>query len=222
MLEVFAVATIGYLCGSVASAIIVCRLLGLPDPRAGGSGNPGATNVLRLGGKGAAALTLAGDVLKGALPVALARMTSDDPLVAAGGAIGAFVGHLYPVFFRFRGGKGVATTFGAVATLFWPVGLGMGVVWVAVAAASRYASLASIAAALSAPILAVLLAAQPAHIGALTLIGTLLIWRHRDNVARVRAGTENRIGTKASTDDVRESEAGGLAAESTESAEGRE
>ena len=108
----------GYLLGSLASAIIVCRALGLPDPRTGGSGNPGATNVLRLGGKKAAALTLLGDVLKGVVPVLLAKALSADPLTWSAAALGAFLGHLYPLYFGFRGGKGVATSIGQVLATF--------------------------------------------------------------------------------------------------------
>ncbi len=144
---------LGYLCGSLASAVIVCRIMKLPDPREQGSGNPGATNVLRLGGKKAAALTLAGDMLKGAIPVLLAHLLSDLPAILASTAVAAIVGHMYPVFFRFKGGKGVATTFGAVAALVYPVALFMGAVWVVTAMATRYASLASMAAAVAAPLL---------------------------------------------------------------------
>jgi glycerol-3-phosphate acyltransferase PlsY len=121
---------VGYLCGSVASAVVVCRMMKLPDPRKGGSGNPGATNVLRLGGKKAAGLTLAGDVLKGVVPVLLAHLLTDSPAIIAGTAVAAVVGHMYPVFFGFKGGKGVATAFGAVAALVYPVALFMGAVWV--------------------------------------------------------------------------------------------
>jgi glycerol-3-phosphate acyltransferase PlsY len=110
---------VGYLCGSVASAVVVCRMMKLPDPRKGGSGNPGATNVLRLGGKKAAGLTLAGDVLKGVVPVLLAHLLTDSPAIIAGTAVAAVVGHMYPVFFGFKGGKGVATAFGA-GWLPWP------------------------------------------------------------------------------------------------------
>ena len=198
MLEMLAMTITGYLCGSVASAIIVCRLLRLPDPRVDGSGNPGATNVLRLGGRRAAALTLVGDVLKGALPVLLAREVSTEPAVAAGAALGAFLGHLYPVFFRFQGGKGVATTFGAVFALAWPIGAGMATVWVVVAAATRYSSLASIAAALAAPGLILWLTpGSTARLVAFVIIGALLVWRHRGNIARLRARTESRIGDQA-------------------------
>ena len=184
---------LGYLCGSLASAVIVCRIMKLPDPRKQGSGNPGATNVLRLGGKKAAALTLAGDALKGAVPVLLAHLLSDSPVVLASTAVAAVVGHMYPVFFQFKGGKGVATTFGAVAALVYPVALFMGAVWVLTAMATRYASLASLAAAVAAPLFALVFIQEPATILALVIIAALLVYRHRENIQRLRDGIESEI-----------------------------
>ncbi len=184
---------LGYLCGSLASAVIVCRIMKLPDPREQGSGNPGATNVLRLGGKKAAALTLAGDMLKGAIPVLLAHLLSDSPVVLASTAVAAIVGHMYPVFFRFKGGKGVATTFGAVAALVYPVALFMGAVWVVTAMATRYASLASMAAAVAAPLFALVFIQEPAYVVALVIIAALLVYRHRENIQRLRIGIESEI-----------------------------
>ncbi len=184
---------LGYLCGSLASAVIVCRIMKLPDPREQGSGNPGATNVLRLGGKKAAALTLAGDMLKGAIPVLLAHLLSDSPAILASTAVAAIVGHMYPVFFRFKGGKGVATTFGAVAALVYPVALFMGAVWVVTAMATRYASLASMAAAVAAPLFALVFIQEPAYVVALVIIAALLVYRHRENIQRLRLGIESEI-----------------------------
>jgi glycerol-3-phosphate acyltransferase PlsY len=184
---------LGYLCGSLASAVIVCRVMKLPDPRKQGSGNPGATNVLRLGGKKAAALTLAGDVLKGAIPVLLAHLLSDSPTVLASTAVATIIGHMVPVFFQFKGGKGVATTFGAVAALVFPVALFMGAVWVLTAMATRYASLASLAAAVAAPLFALVFIQQPATILALVIIAALLVYRHRENIQRLRDGVESEI-----------------------------
>ncbi len=184
---------LGYLSGSLASAVMVCRVMKLPDPRKQGSGNPGATNVLRLGGKKAAALTLAGDVLKGAVPVLLAHLLSDSPTVLAGTAVAAIIGHMYPVFFQFKGGKGVATTFGAVGALVFPVALFMGAVWVLTAMATRYASLASLAAAVAAPLFALVFIQQPATILALVVIAALLVYRHRENIQRLRDGIEREI-----------------------------
>jgi glycerol-3-phosphate acyltransferase PlsY len=193
MILAIVLVVLGYLCGSLASAVIVCRIMGLPDPRKQGSGNPGATNVLRLGGKKAAALTLAGDVLKGAVPVLLAHLLSDSPAVLASTAVAAIIGHMYPVFFQFKGGKGVATTFGAVAALVYPVALFMGAVWVLTAMATRYASLASMAAAVAAPLFALVFIQQPATIVALVIIAALLVYRHRENIQRLRDGIESEI-----------------------------
>ncbi len=194
MLEFVAMLLTGYIVGSIACAVFVSRALGLPDPRTEGSGNPGATNVLRLGGKTAAALTLAGDVLKGALPVLLAWAVGDNAAVAAAAGFGAFAGHLYPVFFRFRGGKGMATTFGVVAALSWPIVLGMGAAWLAVAALSRFASLASLAAAIVAPALAFVLDAPTAVLAVLVAMGAMLVMRHRENISRLFRGEERKIG----------------------------
>ena len=192
-----AVVLIAYLVGSIASAILVCRAMGLPDPRGEGSGNPGATNVLRIAGKGPAALTLAGDVLKGVAPVLLAGSLGRSPTVEALSALAAFLGHLYPLYFRFRGGKGMATALGAIAALAWPVAGVMCAIWLAVAAATRYASLASMTAAIGAPIAALWLAPHPANPGALAGIAALLLWRHRGNVQRLVRGTESRIGQRS-------------------------
>lgn len=187
----------GYLAGSVASAVLVCRLLGLPDPRLQGSRNPGATNVLRLGGRKAAAITLAGDYLKGLLPVLLAGALGAPPLVVTATGLAAFLGHLYPVFFGFQGGKGVATAFGVVSALAWPVALAMGVTWLAMAKLFRYSSLASITSAALAPVYAWLLRGDTILSGGLAVLAALMLWRHRANIARLVAGTESRIGAKA-------------------------
>ena len=192
-----AVVLVAYLVGSVASAILVCRAMGLPDPRGEGSGNPGATNVLRMAGKGPAALTLAGDVLKGVLPVLLASSLSLVPTVEALSALAAFLGHLYPLYFRFQGGKGMATALGAVAALAWPVACIMCALWLAVAAVTRYSSLASMIAAIGAPVAALWFAPHPANLGVLVVIAGFLLWRHRGNVQRLVRGTESRIGQRA-------------------------
>ena len=192
-----AVILAAYLAGSIASAVLVCRALDLPDPRGEGSGNPGATNVLRIGGKGPAALTLAGDVLKGVAPVLLAKALALPPATQALTMLAAFLGHLYPLYFRFRGGKGVATALGAVTALAWPVGLAMCALWLVAAAATRYSSLASMVAAIGAPAAALWLAPGPANVAVLTAVAVLLLWRHRGNVRRLVAGTESRIGQRA-------------------------
>ena len=192
-----ALVLVAYLAGSIASAILVCRALGLPDPRGEGSGNPGATNVLRIAGRGPAALTLAGDVLKGLAPVLLAKVLSPSPTAAALCALAAFLGHLYPVFFRFRGGKGMATALGAIAALAWPVAAAMCAIWLLVAAATRYSSLASMTAAAGAPVAALWLAPHPANPAVLGIVAALLLWRHRGNIRRLAEGTESRIGHRA-------------------------
>ncbi len=185
-----------YLIGSVASAIVVCRFMNLPDPRSGGSKNPGATNVLRVGGKLPAALTLAGDMLKGLLPVLLAGALS-GPIVVAASALAAFLGHLYPIYFKFKGGKGVATAFGVAAGLSPVLALVMAIVWLAVVAATRYVSLASMVAIAVSPVVAFALALHIPTFFALVVMAGFIIYRHRANIERLRAGTESRIGEKA-------------------------
>lgn len=183
-----------YLLGSISTAIVVCWVMGLPDPRAGGSGNPGATNVLRLGGKIAAAITLAGDVLKGVVPVLIARQLTDSTSVMAATACFAFLGHLFPIFFQFRGGKGVATALGAIWALAWPVGLAMSATWLVTALLSRYSSLSSLTAAVLAPLYAALLHFPVPYIAGIAIMSAFLLARHRANIARLLAGNETRIG----------------------------
>ncbi len=197
MLLEIAFPVIGYLAGSLASAVIVCRLMGLPDPRSVGSGNPGATNVLRLGGRKAAALTLVGDVVKGVAPVLAAHGLGLAEPVPALTALGAFLGHLYPVFFRFQGGTGVATAFGAIAALSWPVGLAFGATWIGLACGTRYSSVASLSAAGLSPLYALAITGDGAHAAVLAVIAGFIAWRHRSNIQRLKAGTEGRIGQKS-------------------------
>ncbi len=187
-----------YLVGSISTAVLVSRLMALPDPRTGGSGNPGATNVLRLGGKKAGALTLLGDVLKGVLPVLIAKQVSDSDAVVVGAAVAAFLGHLYPVFLSFKGGKGAATALGVVAALSWPVGLAISATWLLVAAVSRYSSLASILAALTAPLYATWIGQSIAVVLGMIVMSALLIMRHQANIARLVAGNESKIGASSS------------------------
>ena len=184
----------GYLLGSVSSAVVVSRLMNLPDPRSEGSGNPGATNVLRLGNKVAAGLTLAGDILKGVLPVLAARWLSDDPLSVALAGTGAFFGHLFPLFFGFKGGKGVATALGVFAAVSLSVAGGLALTWLVVALVFRYSSLAAVASAASAPIWTWWLLAAPVYTGLAMLLALMLILRHRANIGRLLAGTESKIG----------------------------
>ena len=186
-----------YLLGSIATAILTCRVMGLPDPRTQGSGNPGATNVLRTGGRKAAAITLLGDALKGLLPVLVGKLLGVEPAVVAATALAAFLGHLYPVFFGFRGGKGVATAFGAMLGLAWALGGAVLATWLIMAAAFRYSSLSALTASALAPAYAALLIGQPAVIAAVALMSVLLFWRHRSNIRNLLAGTESRIGRRA-------------------------
>jgi glycerol-3-phosphate acyltransferase PlsY len=192
----------GYLLGSVSFAVVVSRLFGLTDPRAHGSGNPGATNVLRTGNKTAAVLTLLGDALKGALAIGLARLLGQgygfDATDAAAVGLAAFAGHLYPVFFKFKGGKGVATFLGVALALDWNLGIGCCAVWVVVALIWRFSSLASILASMVAPILWVSIGPRGPGVVFLTLMTALVLWRHRTNINGLLSGTERRIGQGSS------------------------
>ena len=188
---------IAYLLGSISSAVLVCKAMGLSDPRTDGSGNPGATNVLRLHGKQAAAITLAGDVLKGFLPVLLARLLKAPDLIIALTGLFAFFGHLYPVFFNFQGGKGVATLIGVVFGLHWLIGVGFVSTWLFVALVFRYSSLAGLTATWLTPCYAWVLLHSPAYVICLSIMAAVLTWRHKANIKKLLAGTESRIGKKA-------------------------
>jgi len=185
---------IAYLLGSISSAILIARAAGLADPRSTGSRNPGATNVLRYGGKGAAALTLAGDLLKGVLAVGLARLLGADSYVIAGCGLLAFLGHLYPVFFGFKGGKGVATALGVWLAIAPGVGGLLLGTWLAVALVTRYSSLAALVAAVAAPLYVAWLAPAAAYVYLSFAMSALLLWRHRSNIAKLARGEEARIG----------------------------
>lgn len=186
-----------YLLGSVSFAIVVSRLMGLPDPRSYGSKNPGATNVLRTGRTAAAVLTLAGDAAKGWLAAWLAGRYLPDAMALAG--LAAFLGHLYPVYHRFQGGKGVATAAGVLFGFNVWLGAGTLVTWIVVAALLRYASLASLVAALFAAFYAFWLFGLM-HIPAVVLVmAALLFWRHRENIRRLVDGTESRLGQKGAS-----------------------
>jgi len=182
-----------YLLGSISSAIIVCRLMGLPDPRTEGSNNPGATNVLRIGGKKAALVTLVGDCLKGVIPVVACHLLGRSELVFAlvGGAV--FLGHLYPVFFGFQGGKGVATALGVQFGLHWIIGSAVGLTWLFMAKVANISSLAALISMLLAPLYIWLVWPAPELIIMQILITALLFWRHRRNIRDLLHGTEGRI-----------------------------
>ncbi|MBN3852624.1 glycerol-3-phosphate 1-O-acyltransferase PlsY [Paraburkholderia sp. Ac-20340] len=194
------VAVAAYLIGSISFAVIVSAVMGLDDPRSYGSGNPGATNVLRSGNKKAAILTLIGDAFKGWLAVWLARHFAPqfglDETAVALAAIAVFLGHLYPVFFRFQGGKGVATAAGVLLAVNPVLGALTLLTWLIVAFFTRYSSLAALAAAVFAPIFDVFMFG--AHVMALAILAmsVLLFWRHRANIGKLMNGTESRIGDK--------------------------
>lgn len=187
---------IAYLFGSVSSAIIVSKLMGLPDPRTEGSKNPGTTNVLRLGGKKAAIITLIGDVLKGVIPVVAARLYGLDTLSIALVAFAAFIGHLYPIFFRFQGGKGVATAFGCLIALNLYIGLSLAATWIIMAYLFRYSSLAAIVASLLAPFYAWYFTNWTYTI-AIAVIAAMLIFRHHKNIQNLITGKESKLGKKS-------------------------
>jgi acyl phosphate:glycerol-3-phosphate acyltransferase len=186
-----------YLLGSVSFGILVSKAFGLPDPRTVGSGNPGATNVLRSGKKSAAILTLLGDAFKGWLPVWAALQTDMLMWVVSWVGIAVFLGHLYPIFFKFKGGKGVATALGVLLAISPWVALGAVVTWIIVFAFSRYASLASILAALLAPVHAYYyLRPYKDYLLMVLVLAVLLVWRHRSNIQKLLAGTESGFGKK--------------------------
>lgn len=195
MLIIMLFVVLGYLAGSISTAILVCRAMGLPDPRGEGSCNPGATNVLRFGGRKAAAITLAGDFLKGLLPVLLARGVGLDETGLALTALAAFLGHLYPVFFGFDGGKGVATAFGVILGLSWAIALAALATWLFMAFVVRISSLAALTAAGLTPLFAWGFGLTGIPLAAVLLMVGLLVWRHRSNIQHLLAGTEDRIGT---------------------------
>lgn len=194
-----------YLLGSLSFAVIVTRLMGLDDPRSYGSKNPGATNVLRSGSKAAAVLTLLLDALKGWVPVALV-VCYGSAWGLGGGTVAlvglaAFLGHLYPVFFRFKGGKGVATAAGVLLGISGWLGLTVLLTWLTMAVVFRYSSLAALVASLAAPLFYVLGARwwggpDPFILGAVVVMSLLLIWRHRENIARLMKGQESRLGQR--------------------------
>ena len=181
---------LAYLLGSLATAIFVSRALGLPDPRAAGSRNPGATNVLRLGGKKAAVLTLLGDLVKGLLPVVAARWAGLSDWSVALVALSTFLGHLYPIYFRFRGGKGVATTLGILLAVAPPLGLATLATWLLVFVAGRVSSLSALIATIAAPVYAWFLLPQTSLRVLVIVLALWVLWRHRSNVQRLLSGQE--------------------------------
>ena len=190
-----ALLTLGaYLLGSLSAAIIICRLLRLPDPRTQGSHNPGATNVMRIAGKKTAAMVLLGDMLKGLIPALVARALDADEHTLAAVGLAAFLGHLYPIFFGFHGGKGVATALGVLLGLAWPVALAVLATWLVMAKVFRISSLSAITAAAAAPLYTWLLEDSIPLLVMVCVISAMLLWRHRGNIQRLMSGAEGKIG----------------------------
>ncbi|MDB2386100.1 glycerol-3-phosphate 1-O-acyltransferase PlsY [Shewanella sp.] len=183
-----------YLAGSVSSAVLVCKMRGLPDPRTEGSGNPGATNVLRIGGVSSAVLVLFFDMLKGAAPAYLAFRLGVDPIALGLIAISACLGHIFPVFFGFKGGKGVATAFGATAPIGHFLALYLVLTWVAIVFITRYSSFAAICTALLAPVYTWWL--DDRFTIPVAMLSTLIVIRHRDNIKRLLKGEESKVSRK--------------------------
>jgi glycerol-3-phosphate acyltransferase PlsY len=186
----------GYLVGSVSTAIITCKLMGLEDPRSVGSNNPGATNVLRHGGKKAAIITLIGDMLKGLAPVIAVTMIDPAAGAIALTGLGAFLGHVFPVYYGFKGGKGVATYYGVLLGFSWMAGIAALLVWLLIAFVSKISSLSALVSALSAPFILWYSSHSPELTLMLGLMTALLFWRHRSNVRNIIDGKEHKIGVK--------------------------
>lgn len=188
---------LGYLMGSFCSAIIVCRLFSLPDPRTEGSKNPGATNVLRLAGKQYAALVMVGDLLKGTIPVLIAKACGAEPMIVSFTVLAAVVGHMFPIFFGFKGGKGVATAIGALLGFHFIVGVMVAATWLLIAKFSRYSSLASIISITFAPFYTLLLIGRLDILPPLFIMVILVLFKHRNNITRLIDGVEPKIKLKS-------------------------
>ena len=186
----------GYLIGSISTAIITCKLMGLEDPRSSGSNNPGATNVLRIGGKKAAIITLMGDMLKGLVPVLIVKFFNLEITVVALVAVGAFLGHLFPLFFKFKGGKGVATFFGSLIGISWQAGLAALASWLLIAYIFKYSSLSALLTAAFSIAYIWFFTDSVILTGACLIMSSLLIWRHKGNIKRLINGEEDKIGKK--------------------------
>ena len=192
----YAMIAFAYLLGSVSAAIIVCKLMGLPDPRSQGSGNPGATNVLRVGGKGPAAITLLVDTLKGFIPVLAAKYMGMSPLLVGLVGLAAFFGHLFPVFFGFKGGKGVATMLGVLFGLNLLVGAATGLTWLLIAKVFKLSSLSALIATALAPFYIFFLTPYPEWLPIISFMTLVLFWRHKSNIQNILSGKEGKIGKK--------------------------
>jgi glycerol-3-phosphate acyltransferase PlsY len=181
-----------YFVGSISTAIITCKLMGLEDPRAVGSNNPGATNVLRTGGKKAAIITLLGDMLKGLLPVLVVQQLSADITALAIAGIAAFLGHLYPLYYRFKGGKGVATFYGVLLGINWMIGLAALAVWGLVMFLFRISGLSALVSATSSPFIVWYFDGSEVLMAAVTFMAVLLIWRHRSNIKQMIQNSKSK------------------------------
>ena len=193
---ILAYSLFGYLLGSLSTAIITCKIMRLPDPRTVGSNNPGATNVLRSGGKKAAAITLIGDMLKGTLPVLIVMALGGSDLAIALTGLAAFLGHVFPVYYKFNGGKGVATLLGVLLGTSWLAGVGTIAVWLAMAASFRYSSLSALIAALLAPLQIWYFTDSADMAICAGIMSLILIWRHKKNIQNLLSGQESKIGQK--------------------------
>ena len=183
-----------YLLGSLSAAILVCKILGLSDPRAGGSGNPGTTNVMRLHGKKAALLTLTGDIIKGIIPVLIAKVIVSSEFIIALSGLAAFLGHIFTIYFKFKGGKGVATLIGVLFATHWLFGAIYVAIWLLTAAIFRYSSLAALIATFSIPVYAYFLEQNLQYAISFSIITVILFWRHKSNIYKLFYGKENKIG----------------------------
>lgn len=181
---------VAYLIGSISSAIIICSLMGLPDPREQGSGNPGATNVMRFGGKKAAAITLLGDLLKGLIPVYLAKLLGMSVELLAITGLAAFMGHLYPVFFKFKGGKGVATSIGVLLGFSWMLGFSFIGTWLLIYKVGKISSLSALCASVISPVYAWFIVGDIPIVGVSIVMMVFLLWRHKSNIQRLLNGEE--------------------------------
>ena len=187
---------LAYLAGSISSSILIARLFQLPDPRSLGSGNPGATNMLRTGSKKAAAFTLVGDLLKGLIPLLIARGMGADLTLLCLMGLAATLGHMYPIYYQFRGGKGVATTLGVLLGINWLLAIIWIATWISTAKLSGYSSLAALIATALLPIVAYFMQQPMIVIYLMLIIAILVIWRHQSNIKNLLAGKESKIGSK--------------------------
>ena len=193
MLSSFLFIIAAYLLGSISTAIVTCRLMGLADPRGLGSGNPGATNVLRVGGKMAAFITLLGDVLKGLIPVGLSKLFGAGDLTVGAVALAAVVGHMFPIYFKFNGGKGVATLLGVLLGMSWLLGVMWAITWLSIAAIFRVSSLAGLVSTSLAPVYSYWILGSVWLVLANAILAILVFWRHRSNIRNLLDGTETKI-----------------------------